>query len=116
MTRILARALLRPLAPGMNKLEARFADLLEARRKDGLIREWRYEAVTLKLADDTRYTPDFFVVRSDGMVEFYETKGFFREDAAVKIKVAARQFPFRFKLVKWSKAKGWETTDYTEAE
>jgi hypothetical protein len=50
--------------------------------------------VTLKLADDCRYTPDFLWVNLIGDLEFIEVKGFWRDDARVKIKVAARQFPW----------------------
>lgn len=64
--------------------------------------------VTLKLADDTRYTCDFFVVDSKGHVQGREVKGFFRDDAKVKIKVAARLFPWiEFQIVRKTKT-GWE--------
>lgn len=64
--------------------------------------------VTLKLADDTRYTCDFFVVDSKGHVQGREVKGFFRDDAKVKIKVAARMFPWiEFQIVTKTKT-GWE--------
>lgn len=87
------------LFAGMNRLEATFAASLEAKRRAGEIVLWRYERVTLKLADDTRYTPDFWVLELDGSVSIIEVKGFFREDALVKLKVAASQFPeFRFYL------------------
>jgi len=55
---------------------------------------------TLKLADNCRYTPDFMSLDADGQVTFWEVKGFFRDDAKVKVKVAARKFPFyRFVVV-----------------
>lgn len=48
------------------------------------------------------------MVQASGAAEFHETKGFWREDARVKIKVAAQQFPcFVFKGVKKSKH-NWE--------
>lgn len=108
-----ARALLRHAAFGMNKTEAAYADLLESKRRAGLLREYHFQALTLKLADDTRYTPDFFVVATDGTVECHEVKGFWRDDAKVKIKVAARQFPFRFIAVRYVK-KTWLYDTYTE--
>lgn len=49
--------------------------------------------ITLKLADDCRYTPDFFSI-DNGKLQAREVKGFFRDDAKVKIKVAARLFPW----------------------
>ena len=88
------------LFAGMNKTERAFALGLEAERRAGRIVVWRFEAITLKLAFDTRYTPDFYVLYPSGNAVFYETKGFMRDDANVKLKVAARQFPeFCFVLV-----------------
>ena len=85
--------------PDMNKTEAEYAQMLEARRVSGEILWWVYEAVTLKLADNTRYTPDFLVMLADGTLEIHETKGgFIREDGWLKLKVAAGMFPFRFFL------------------
>lgn len=52
------------------------------------------QSITLKLADDCRYTPDFWAVIVQGTFTFYEVKGFWRDDARVKIKVAARTFPW----------------------
>lgn len=91
---------------GMNKLEARFVqEVLEPWVKAGLapgfgsgdIDRWHFEGITFKLAQRTRYTPDFFVAVDYGGGEqgflCIETKGFWREDARVKIKVAAEMFP-----------------------
>lgn len=114
MTRIV-RAIPRQVPAGMNKTEAAYADLLESKRRAGLIREYHFQGLTLKLADDTRYTPDFFVVAADGCAECHEVKGFWRDDAKVKIKVAARLYPFRFVAVRWIK-KTWEYDTYTEGE
>jgi hypothetical protein len=101
---------------GMNKTEARRAQELEVKRRAGEIAGWWYEALTLKLADDTRYTPDFLVQYPSGQLELEEVKGFLREDAAVKIKVAAKLYPFRFTMYQRQKQKqggGWKVTDYT---
>ena len=66
--------------------------------------------ITLKLADDCRYTPDFNAVDANGQIVFYECKGFFRDDAKVKIKVAARLFRWaRFILVTKAKDQFSET-------
>lgn len=89
--------------PGtMNGSERRYAEtVLTPRQAKGEIDGWFFEAVTLKLAPDTRYTPDFMVVLDNGEVEFHEVKGGFMEDHShVKIKVAAEKFPFRFWLAK----------------
>lgn len=73
--------------------------VLEARRRAGEIIEYHYEALTLKLADNTRYTPDFLVMTALGELELHEVKGgFIREDGWQKLKIAAGMFPFRFFL------------------
>src|SRR3990167_1589748 len=115
MTRVVAHAIRRSLAAGMNRLEASYAEELEAKRVGGLIREWHYEALKLPLGKGAWFCPDFMVIRNDGTLELHETKGFMREAAAVRLKVAARLWPFRFLLVR--KEKGYfHTTDYTEGE
>lgn len=94
--------------PGeMNKLEAERGAELEAMRERGEIVGWWFELVTLKLAADTRYTPDFLVVYPDGRTVVEEVKGRWEEDARVKIKVAAVLFPWEFVgLTKRTKADG----------
>lgn len=100
------------LFDGMNSLEKRRAVELEALKRDGRIHSWSYEKVTLKLADDTRYTPDFFIVNADGSIVCEEVKGFWRDDAKVKIKVAAEQFPyFHFQSFENDRG-GWKLTTF----
>ena len=82
----------------MNKLEQRYADRLELEFQRGQIKGldssgthsgWRRHAVHA----------DFHVVTLDDVFEFHETKGFMRDDANVKLKVAAGDVPHPFKLV-----------------
>ena len=89
-----------------SKLEAAYAEVLDWRLRAREVQRWMHHALTLKLADDVRYTPDFLVVASDGVLECHECKGFMRDDARVKLRVAARLFPFRFILVTRPKT-GW---------
>lgn len=84
----------------MNRLEAAYAEVLEQRRLAGEIQRWDYEPERLILAKRTSYLPDFRVVLANGELEFHETKGFVRDDAIVKLKVAARLHPYRFYLVR----------------
>jgi hypothetical protein len=96
----------RDLFQGMNKTETAYAQVLEANKRSGAISEWFYEAVTFKLGPDCRYTPDFMVIDCTGVISFYETKGFMRDDALVKLKTFSKQFPFgltlcTFKNKKW---------------
>jgi hypothetical protein len=108
--RVMGRAVRRK--PGtMNKLETAYAERLKALLAEGKIARWGFEDHTLKLAHDTRYTPDFSVVADDGVIELHEVKGFFEDHAKVKIKVAAAMFPYRFYLVRKRAVKdggGWE--------
>ena len=91
MTRLPKRAFWRQKTPGeQNRYELHWQQTLEEMPK--VIKVY-YEAVKLKLADRTFYTPDFMVLMDDGTIEFHEVKGSWKapnqEDARVKIKVAA---------------------------
>lgn len=82
-----------------NKTEAAYETFLEEQKQLGEVLWYKFEAMTFKLANDTRYTPDFIVMLSNGEIECREIKGskaIFMCDAKVKIKVAAEMFPFRF--------------------
>lgn len=83
-----------------NKSEAEYEATLIARQQAGAVLWQQFQSMTLVLAKDTRYTPDFNVMAADGVLEMHEVKGFMRDDANVKIKVAAAMFPFRFFLVR----------------
>lgn len=99
----------------MNRTEAAYATTLEAARNAYEIAWYAFEGVTLKLADGCRYTPDFAVLRADGIMEMHEVKGYWTDDARVKVKVAAEKFPFVFKAV-YKKAKkdggGWRIEEF----
>lgn len=90
----------------LNKTEAAYLAYLRC-----LNTKWiGIQNITLKLADDTRLTPDFSFIQNSGRFVFVDVKGFQREDALIKMKVAARQFPmFDFLIVKKA-GSGWETT------
>jgi hypothetical protein len=86
---------------GMNKLEREFFERLRAARDcHAFLHVWR-EPFKLRLAGRCWYTPDFATFSSLEELAFWETKGgFFRDDACVKLKVAAETYPcFRFVLV-----------------
>jgi len=94
--------------PGvMNKTEARFADILAMRKRQGEIKDFGFELYTLKLAYRMTFNPDFFVVTLEGAVEFHEVKGgFIREDSWLKLKMAAEKFPQHdFYLDQWKDGK-----------
>lgn len=98
----------------MNKTEASYASHLEA-LKGSEIAWYKFEGVKLRLADNTFYTPDFAVMRNDGQIELHEVKGFWQDDARVKIKVAADMYPFKFIAVKVKPKKdggGWSVEEF----
>lgn len=106
------RARVRPrhTAGQMNALEKRYADILNLRRNGGDVAHWWFEAITLKLAHDTRYTPDFMVQLVCGTLQLIDVKGWkAEEDAAVKMRVAATMFPFEIIEVTYDKTSGWTT-------
>jgi hypothetical protein len=89
----------------MNKLEADYALRLKALQQINAISDYSFEAIKLRLANLTFFTPDFLVIGANGEVVFHEVKGFWEDDARVKIKVAAELFPW-FRFVGVTRKKG----------
>lgn len=78
-------------------------------KNSGSIQWYAFEAMKFKLADKTFYTPDFIVMTHEGYLEAHEVKGFWEDDARVKIKCAAEKFPIKFIAWKLDKTAphGW---------
>ncbi len=94
----------------MNKTESAYASHLDLRKLDGDILWYRFEGIKLRLADNTFLTVDFALMRHDGTLELHDVKGGpIRDDANVKLKVAADQYPFVFYIVRKAKI-GWAMT------
>ena len=99
----------------MNKTEAAYAADLERRKHAGEVAWYKFEGVKLRLADNTFYSPDFFVLLADGQLEAHEVKGFWLDDARAKIKIAADMYPMRFIAVKVKTKKdggGWAIEEF----
>ena len=97
----------RRVAGKMNKTEEAYSRTLQERKLRGEIHHWQFEAMALRLADRTTYTPDFFIIMADGSIVFHEVKGFWQGTGRVKIKVAAELHPwFEFTAVQLKK-KEW---------
>jgi hypothetical protein len=99
----------------MNKTEAAYAQHLDTLRHAGEVLWHKFEAVKLRLADNTFYTCDFAVLPKSGYLEMHEVKGFWQDDARVKIKVAAALYPFKFVAVTARAKKrggGWEREEF----
>lgn len=87
---------------GLNSTEAAFKAHLEAKHAGASRKIIGSQNITIRLANGVRYTPDFNVTdrSGDALPEFFEVKGYMRDDAAVKLKVAAALYPqFIFFLV-----------------
>ena len=101
------------MKPIPNKWESDYErDVLWPRFLAKEIIGYHFEGVKLRLADNTFYTPDYFVIFHDHF-ECHEVKGFWRDDARVKIKVAAEKYNF-FKFVavtRKSKKAPWTTEE-----
>ena len=97
--------------PYRNKTEEAYAKKLELATACGEVAWWAYEGISVKLAEGAHYRCDFAVMLPDGTFEFHEVKGFWREAARVRIKVASSLYPFRFIAVKKNKA-GWEVEEF----
>ncbi len=92
----------------MNKTEARYRDeLLLPAIKAGDIRRFEFEALKIRLGEKLFYTPDFYVVTSTGAIRIDEVKGaHIYEDARIKFKAAAAQFPeFHWRMWQWKEGK-----------
>ena len=101
---------------GMNKLETRFAEQLEAWKLAGEVAWWDREPIRVRLASGAWYKPDFVAESLPvcsattnpnlGRLIAFEVKGHWREAARVRIKVAAdRHRWLRFVVVTWDN--GW---------
>jgi hypothetical protein len=83
------KKLLRQSAKPLNKLELDFLARLVGQFGANNVFA---QSISFKLGNGVRFLPDFVVFYA-GFVRCYETKGWMRDDAAVKIKVAASKYP-----------------------
>jgi hypothetical protein len=85
----------------MNQAERRYSVHLAKLQAAYEINYFRFEAIKLRLARLTFYTPDFLVVTNSGSIELHEVKAIWKpqsrahweDDARVKIKVAVELYP-----------------------
>lgn len=122
MTRRLARAVRdntkfgKRHRPGeFNQTEAKYAEMLAIRKHTAEIVDWMFEALTLKLADGSRYTPDFMVLHNDDTIELVNVKGGGPIDpnSLTKHKFAAEKFcMFRWTIEQLQRGAGWVRTEF----
>jgi hypothetical protein len=99
----------------MNGLESAYAKHLDVLKLAGDVKWWAFNAVRLRIAMGEKvawYRPDFFIEFADGSFAFHETKGFEREAALLRLKVAAGLVPIPFALVK-KNGSGWYYEEFT---
>lgn len=112
---------IRQNSAGPNKTEQAFLDYLKRIYVIEPAGEIMLQKITLQIANGCRYTPDFIVKldaevqegEADGVTLYaYEVKGFMRDDAAVKLKVAASLYPWiKFHLVSKGKGGTWNVQE-----
>lgn len=107
-----ARALGRLKQGVMNNTERKYAKYLEQQKISGEIQYFAFDSIKFRLADKTFYSPDFIVMKANGELEAHEVKGFWEDDAKVKIKVAASMHPIPFVAVYWDKKVGWKFENF----
>lgn len=97
---------------GMNRTEAAYSRRLDYLNQKGEILNWRFEALTFRLAYRCSYTPDFLVI-TPSEIQIHEIKGgYVREDGLIKWKLASESHPeFRFFLCQLIK-NHWKIQEY----
>lgn len=100
----------------MNKTERRYFEYLKKEESAGRIKKIWFESLKLKIADGACwYMPDFLVIKADNTLELHEVKGsprIFQDDAKVKVKATATNYPFKMIVVYPKKTHGWEFVEY----
>lgn len=98
----------------MNKTEAAYAAHLAERQALGGIQWFKFHPMRVRLAANTFYEVDFFVLDASGQLEIHEVKGgYTSEKGQMKIKLCAEALPI-FRMLKVSKLKGggWKFEDF----
>ncbi|WP_051975377.1 hypothetical protein [Cupriavidus necator] len=87
----------------MNKTERAYSILLDEEKRQGLVLDWKFHPMRVRLADNTFYEVDFLVLPADTRLEIHETKGgFVTAHGQMKIKLCAEVLPY-FRMVKATK-------------
>jgi hypothetical protein len=88
-----------PKHAGPNKTESAYRGEILARRADLL--SIAYEALTIRMANGHRYTPDFVTLRTDGCIECHEVKGSYRLGSYQRAKLAFDQAKTEWPVFAW---------------
>ena len=82
-----------------NGLESAYMDRLRMLLAAGEVKAFWFEAVKVRLTAKRWFLCDFLIQFADGHFEFHDTKGWMREDAALKAEFTAEVFPFPVVIV-----------------
>ena len=111
---IAGRAERRDPCTGLNQTEAAFLqEVLRPLEAAGIIIRIDFEPEGLRVGlpgSRSVYWPDFRLQWADGIIDFVEVKGYWLEDARVKIKAVAALHPYTFRAVQRKPRKaggGW---------
>lgn len=98
-----------------NKTESSYEQHLELLKRANEIVWYMFEGMKFRLADNCFYTPDFVLMKSDGMIECHEVKSIWLGDGKTKIRMASEMYPFKFVAI-YSKPKkeggGWREEEF----
>jgi len=94
----------------MNKVEAKYALILETLKRNGNILEYYYEPLKFRLGDNCYYTPDFMIIDSNGIISFEEIKGgYITDDSIIKWKMVVEKYPyFNFRMIQYNVKNGYQ--------
>lgn len=79
-----------------SKWEANYALYLEFLKKNGEIKDWKYEVRFFDFPvkhGTTRYLPDFEVTENNGKVEYHEVKGHYTSKAKTQLRRMKQYYP-----------------------
>jgi hypothetical protein len=92
----------------LNKTEKGYLDYLRRMRPQWI----GVQCITLKLGHDCRYTPDFWALDDTGLRAIDVKGGHTWEDSLIKLRVAARLYPFIYFVIAKRKGLVWEHTPF----
>jgi len=98
-------------SPYKSKWDEAYGYVLVLEKQAGLIRDYGYETMSLKLSKGKYHRPDYTVWHLDGTIELRQVKGYHKNIRAslTALKWAAQKHPW-FLFTLWRRVgQGWET-------
>lgn len=93
-----------------NSWECDYAGMLAVLQvHDKSVAAWGYQPIRFRIAGGCFFTPDFVVRYADGRIVAVDVKGYMREAARIRIRIAAEKYPWMQFIVARKKHEKWET-------